>query len=72
MQWVVTADGSFFTEQVRIGDLLIANVDAPTALASWTTVQGNVDLATTTVAGIASFSADNFAVSAAGAVTIKE
>jgi hypothetical protein len=71
MQWVVTADGSFFTEQVRIGDLLIANVDAPTALASWTTVQGNVDLATTTVAGIASFSADNFAVSAAGAVTIK-
>ena len=72
MQWVVTADGLFFTEQVRIGDLLIANVDAPTALASWTTVQGNVDLATTTVAGIASFSADNFAVSAAGAVTIKD
>ena len=72
MQWVVTADGSFFTEQVRIGDLLIANVDAPTALASWTTVQGNVDLATTTIAGIASFSADNFAVSAAGAVTIKD
>ena len=71
MQWVVTQDGLFFTEQVRIGDLLIANVDAPTALASWTTVQGNVDLATTTVAGIASFSASNFAVSAAGAVTIK-
>ena len=70
-QWVVTADGVFFTEQLRIGDLLIANVDAPTALASWTTVQSNVDLATTTVAGIASFSADNFAVSAAGAVTIK-
>ena len=72
MQWVVTADGLFFTEQVRIGDLLIANVDAPTALASWTTVQGNVDLATATVAGIASFSADNFLVSAAGAVTIKD
>ena len=71
MQWVVTADGSFFTEQVRIGDLLIANSDAPTALADWTTVQGNVDLATTTVAGIASFSSSNFAVSAAGAVTIK-
>jgi hypothetical protein len=72
MQWVVTQDGVFFTEQVRIGDLLIANVDAPTALASWTTVQGNVDLATATVAGIASFSADNFLVSAAGAVTIKD
>lgn len=70
-QWAVTADGSFFTEQVRIGDLLIANSDSPTALSDWTTVQGNVDLATTTVAGIASFSSDNFAVSAAGAVTIK-
>ena len=71
MQWVVTDDGSFFTEQVRIGDLLIANNDSPTTLAEWTTVQGNVDLATTTVAGIASFNSDNFAVSAAGAVTIK-
>jgi hypothetical protein len=71
-QWVVTADGVFFTEQLRVGDLLIANVDAPTALASWTTVQSNVDLATATVAGIASFSADNFLVSAAGAVTIKD
>ena len=70
-QWAVTADGLFFTEQVRIGDLIIANVDNPTALSQWTTIQGNVDLATTTVAGIASFSADNFAVSAAGAVTIK-
>lgn len=70
-QWAVTADGSFFTEQVRIGDLLIANNDTPTSLAEWTTVQGNVDLATTSVAGIASFSSDNFAVSAAGAVTIK-
>ena len=70
-QWAVTADGLFFTEQVRIGDLIIANNDSPTTLAEWTTVQGNVDLATTTVAGIASFSADNFAVSAAGAVTIK-
>ena len=48
----------------------VPNLDA-TTLANWTTVQGNVDLATTTVAGIASFSASNFAVSAAGAVTIK-
>ena len=71
-QWAVTADGLFFTEQVRIGDLIIANVDNPTALSQWTTIQGNVDLATATVAGIASFSADNFLVSAAGAVTIKD
>jgi len=71
MQWVVTADGLFFAEQVRIGDLIIANIDTPTLESNWTVVQGNVDLATTTVAGIASFSANNFAVSAAGAVTIK-
>ena len=70
--WTVTADGTFFTEQVRVGDVLIANNNAPTTLAEWTTVQNNIDLATTTTVGIASFSADNFAVSAAGAVTIKD
>ena len=68
----MTADGSFFTEQVRVGDVLIAESDAPTTLADWTTVQNNIDLATTTTVGIASFSSDNFAVSAAGAVTIKD
>ena len=70
--WTVTADGTFFTEQVRAGDLLIANNNAPTTLAEWTTVQNNIDLATTTTVGIASFSADNFAVSAGGQVTIKD
>ena len=70
--YTVTADGSFFTEQVRVGDVLIAEQDAPTALADWTTVQNNIDLATTTTVGIASFSSDNFAVSGAGQVTIKD
>lgn len=69
--YTVTADGSFFTEQVRVGDVLIAETDAPTTLADWTTVQNNIDLASTTTVGIASFSSDNFAVSAAGQVTIK-
>ncbi len=69
--YTVTADGSFFTEQVRVGDVLIAEQDAPTALGDWTTVQNNIDLATTTTVGIASFSSDNFAVSAGGQVTIK-
>jgi len=69
--YVVTNDGSFFTEQVRAGDFLIANQDAPTALDEWTTVQSNIDLASTTTPGIASFSSDNFAVSAAGQVTVK-
>ena len=70
--YVVTNDGTFFTEQVRAGDFLIANQDAPTALADWTTVQSNIDLASTTTPGIASFSSANFAVSAAGAVTVKD
>jgi hypothetical protein len=69
--YTVTADGSFFTEQVRVGDVLIAETNAPTSLADWTTVQNNIDLASTTTVGIASFSSDNFAVSAAGQVTIK-
>jgi hypothetical protein len=70
--YTVTADGTFFTEQVRVGDLLIANSNTPTTLANWTTVQNNIDLASTTVVGIASFSSDNFAVSAAGEVTVKD
>lgn len=71
-QWAVTAEGTFFTEQVRVGDLLIADVDNPTTLAQWTTIQSNVDLASTTTVGLASFSDTNFAVSAAGVVTVKD
>lgn len=70
-QWAVTADGTFFTEQVRVGDLLISDIDNPTTLADWTTVQSNVDLASTTTVGLASFSDTNFAVSSAGVVTVK-
>lgn len=50
--YTVTADGSFFTEQVRVGDVLIAENDAPTTLAEWTTVQNNIDLASLTQVGI--------------------
>lgn len=55
--WTVTADGLFFTEQVRIGDSLVANIDTPTTLADWTTVQGNTDLATLTTVGIGNVNA---------------
>lgn len=55
--WTVTADGTFFTEQLRVGDSLIAEVDSPTTLADWTTVQGNVDLATLTTVGIGNVNA---------------
>ena len=55
--YTVTADGLFFTEQVRVGDVLIAEIDSPTTLADWTTVQNNVDLADLTTVGIGNVNA---------------
>ncbi len=55
--WTVTVDGTFFTEQVRVGDSLIAKVDTPTTLADWTTVQSNIDLATLTTVGLGNVNA---------------
>ena len=70
--YVVTAAGSFFTETVEVGDLLIAEQDAPTTLANWTTVQNNIGIATATTPGIASFpSAGGLDVTAAGEVSMK-
>jgi hypothetical protein len=50
--YTVTVDGTFFGEQLRVGDVLIAEIDAPTSLADWTTVQNNIDLATSLVVGL--------------------
>jgi len=50
--YTVTADGTFFGEQLRVGDVLIAEIDAPTSLSDWTTVQNNIDLATSLVVGL--------------------
>ncbi len=55
--YTVTADGLFFTEQVRVGDVLIAENDAPTTLAEWTTVQNNIDLADASTVGIGNVAA---------------
>lgn len=55
--YTVTADGLFFTEQVRVGDVIIAEVDAPTTLADWTTVQNNIDLASASQVGIGNVAA---------------
>lgn len=55
--YTVTADGLFFTEQVRVGDVLIAEVDAPTTLADWTTVQNNIDIASASQIGIGNVAA---------------
>ena len=50
--YVVTVGGSFYTETVEVGDLLIAEINDPTTLANWTTVQNNVDLASLSTVGI--------------------
>jgi hypothetical protein len=55
--WTVTVDGFFFTEQVRVGDSLIANTNTPTTLSDWTRVQSNIDLATLTTVGIGNVNA---------------
>lgn len=55
--YTVTVDGTFFDEQVRVGDVLIAEVDSPTTLANWTTVQNNIDIASLTQIGIGNVNA---------------
>lgn len=55
--YTVTADGTFFGEQLRVGDVLIAEVDDPSALADWTTVQNNIDLASASQVGIGNVAA---------------
>ena len=53
--YTVTVEGLFFTEQVRVGDVLISEVNqaaGASALANWTTVQNNIDLASLTQVGI--------------------
>lgn len=55
--YTVTTDGLFFTEQVRVGDVIIAEVDAPTTLADWTTVQNNIDIASASQIGIGNVAA---------------
>ena len=49
--YTVTAAGTFFTEQVEIGDVLIAEIDNPTTLADWTIVERNLNTATETSEG---------------------
>ena len=52
----VAGDASgFWNPALNIGDLVIANIDNPTSISDWTEVQGNIDVATDTVKGIASF-----------------
>ena len=56
--YTVTAAGTFFGEQLRVGDVLIAEVNSPSSLADWTTVQNNIDLASLTQVGIGNVNSD--------------
>ena len=49
--YTVTAAGTFFTEQVSIGDVIIAEIDAPSTLADYTIVERNLNTATETSEG---------------------
>ena len=79
--YTVTADGSFLGEQVRVGDLIIVEVaiaaSSTPALADFTIVQSNIDLATAaatsgaTVKGISGYDSNNFSVSG-GFVSLKK
>ena len=55
--YTVTADGTFFGEQLRVGDVLIAEGNNPSVLSDWTTVQNNIDLASLTQVGIGNVNA---------------
>ena len=53
--YTATADGTFYGEAIRTGDVLIAEVDLAAgtgALTDWTTVQNNIDLADASTVGI--------------------
>ena len=79
--YTVTADGSFLGEQVRVGDLIIVEVaiaaSSTPALADFTIVQSNVDLATAAatsgaaVNGFSVYDSNNFSVSG-GFVSLKK
>lgn len=55
--YTVTADGTFLGEQLRVGDVLIAEINNPSSLTDWTTVQNNIDLASLTQVGIGNVNA---------------
>ena len=72
--YTVTVAGTFYTEQVEVGDLLIAETTIAAGagtLADWTTVQNNIGVATTTTPGIVSVPVPGgLTVSGAGALSM--
>lgn len=60
--YTVTVEGNgsgFWSTILRIGDVIIAEQDNPTAEANWTEVQNNIDIASATIPGIVKFPTGN-------------
>jgi hypothetical protein len=57
--WAVTDAGTFYGEQLRDGDFLIANDDDPSQLSDWEVVQSNIGLAENNVFGIGYYTQAN-------------
>lgn len=76
--YTVTVGGTFFGEVLEVGDVLIAEVNDPSALTDWTTVQNNIGIATdgtdtgagAAIIGISRYDEDDFTVSATGFVQL--
>ena len=76
--YTVTVGGTFFGEVLEVGDVLIAEVNDPSSLADWTTVQNNIGIATdgtdtgagAAIIGISRYDEDDFTVSATGFVQL--
>jgi len=65
--------GGFWSTDLEVGDLIIANENDPVDEDDWTEVQNNIDLATNSVAGIAKFpTANGFATITDGVVKLSE
>ena len=60
----------FWSPALEVGDLVIANIDAPTTAADWTEINKNIDVATATVQGIANFPTAGGLSVTAGAVSL--
>jgi len=56
--YTVSVAGTFFTEDLEVGDVIIADQDDPTQLSHWTRVNKNIDAATTTSKGVVELATD--------------
>ena len=71
--YVVTVAGNgggFFTTPLEVGDLIISNINTPTTESNWTEVNKNIDIASSTIQGIANFPTSGGLSVSSGAVSL--